>query len=105
MMKNLSIILLCFAVIGCVRVDKDNAMVTLQAYTAEQIGLASSEELTVSNVVVGPENLLGTQDVTYTAKTKSGRTFDCKSAFHPATLITSMQIDKSICTVKKSHAN
>ncbi|MEG9498713.1 hypothetical protein [Mannheimia indoligenes] len=64
-MKKLILSVVCASVLsGCVAVDRNVAIVKLQAATANMIGLSSSDEITVSNVNFGENNVLTGQAVT-----------------------------------------
>jgi hypothetical protein len=52
-------------------------MIDVQTTTAKTIGLASSDELTISNVKYGQSTSLGGKPVTYDATTARGRKFGC----------------------------
>jgi len=58
-------------------------MIDVQKATAETLGLASSDELTITNVKYGEKNMLGGQDVSYTATTVRGRKFLCTAFMIP----------------------
>jgi len=52
-------------------------MIDVQNSTAKTLGLASSDEITISNVQFGQKNALGGQNVNYNATTGKGRRFTC----------------------------
>ncbi|WGS48499.1 hypothetical protein LFL96_11935 [Paraburkholderia sp. D15] len=52
-------------------------MINVQTSTAKTLGLASSDEITVTNVKYGQKNALGGQQVSYDATTGKGRRFAC----------------------------
>jgi|GEM_PF-927284 len=52
-------------------------MIEVQKTTSRTIGLASSDEITVSNIKYGQRNSLGGTPVTYDATTTKGRRFGC----------------------------
>jgi hypothetical protein len=52
-------------------------MIDVQSSTAKTLGLASSDEITVSNIQYGKKNALGGQQVNYDATTGKGRRFTC----------------------------
>jgi hypothetical protein len=52
-------------------------MIDVQTSTAKTIGLASSDEITITNVKYGERNALGGKPVTYDATTARGRKFAC----------------------------
>lgn len=82
---------------GCVAVDRNVAIVKLQAATANMIGLSSSDELTVSNVNFGETNVLTGQLVTYKATTAKGRTFQCEARIIDGTVLTEAEIKHPSC--------
>lgn len=51
----------------------------LQQATTYHLGLSSTDEVTLSNVVKGPANALGSSTVTWDATTTKGRKFSCKT--------------------------
>ncbi|WP_341958825.1 hypothetical protein [Pseudomonas sp. RC10] len=55
-------------------------MTEVQTATAKTLGLASSDEITVTNIQYAKQNALGGQKLTYDATTARGRKFAC-SAF------------------------
>lgn len=55
-------------------------MTEMQTTTAKTLGLASSDEITVTNVKYEKQNALGGTQLTYDATTARGRKFAC-SAF------------------------
>ena len=61
-------------------------MISVQNSTAETLGLASSDELTISNVKYGEKNALGGQHVSYDATTARGRRFSCTAFMIPGLL-------------------
>lgn len=77
--------------------DRNVAIVRLQAATANMIGLSSSDELTVSNVNFGENNVLTGQKVTYKATTAKGRTFSCETRIVDGTVLTEAQIQSPSC--------
>lgn len=52
-------------------------MMDVQSATARTMGLASSDELVITNVQYGQKNGLGGQQVSYDATTGKGRRFTC----------------------------
>jgi len=55
-------------------------MTEMQTQTAKTLGLASSDEITVTNVRYTKKNAIGGTELTYDATTARGRRFAC-SAF------------------------
>ncbi|WP_110948426.1 hypothetical protein [Pseudomonas bohemica] len=55
-------------------------MIQMQTETAKTLGLASSDEITVSNINYQKKNSIGGSQLTYDATTARGRKFAC-SAF------------------------
>ncbi|MEG9529976.1 hypothetical protein [Mannheimia indoligenes] len=97
-MKKMLLSLICAGVLsGCVAVDRNVAIVRLQAETANMIGLSSSDEITVSNVNFGESNVLTGQLVTYRATTNKGRTFDCNARIVDGTILSEAQIKLPSC--------
>lgn len=82
---------------GCVAVDRNVAIVRLQAETANMLGLSSSDEITISNVNFGETNVLTGQAVTYKATTAKGRTFQCDARIVDGTILTEAQIKLPSC--------
>lgn len=96
-MKKLVLSMLCAGVLsGCVAVDRNVAIVRLQAATANMIGLSSSDEITISNVNFGEKNVLTGQQVTYKATTAKGRTFQCESRIVDS-FLTEAQVNPPSC--------
>ncbi|SAI23833.1 Uncharacterised protein [Bordetella ansorpii] len=58
-------------------------MIEVQTATAKTLGLASSDEITISNVQYGEKNSLGGQKVSYDATTARGRNFSCTAFMIP----------------------
>src|ERR1700743_2435206 len=52
-------------------------MIDVQSSTAKTIGLASSDEIVITNVQYGRKNALNGQEVSYDATTGKGRRFTC----------------------------
>jgi hypothetical protein len=52
-------------------------MIEVQKTTSKTIGLASSDEINISNIKYGQRNSLGGTPVTYDATTTKGRRFGC----------------------------
>ncbi|UXN35797.1 hypothetical protein N8E86_11510 (plasmid) [Avibacterium paragallinarum] len=86
---------------GCVNLDRKVAIVKLQTATASMLGLASSDEITISNVEFGQNSILLGQEVTYQARTRSGRTFKCESRVLDGTILTEASIKSPSCTPLK----
>ena len=66
---------------GCATGAPDT--MTLQQAATNAIGLASTDEMTLSNVRKSPPNLLGGTIVSYTATTTKGRKFNCTAFLTP----------------------
>ncbi|MGS1120767.1 hypothetical protein [Rhodanobacter sp. UC4436_H3] len=96
--------LFALALSGCATMSTTDAMVPLQTETAHMLGLASSEELTITDVNAGKPDALGGQDYTYTAATKSGRTFDCSARMTPGIMGAAPTISAPTCKAIKSHS-
>lgn len=103
MKKELILLFSAIALSGCVSMSKDKAIVHLQSQTASIIGLGSSDELTVSNVVMSEANALGSQNITYRATTAKGRIFDCKATTMAGTIITTPTLSSAECTPVSVH--
>lgn len=88
---------------GCVAVDRNVALVRLQAETANMIGLSSSDEITLSSVEYGQATPLLGQDVKYRATTTKGRVFECTSTISDATLISKASIAPPSCRPIVTH--
>jgi hypothetical protein len=58
-------------------------MIDVQSATAKTLGLASSDEITISNTKYGEKNALGGQQVSYDATTTRGRRFSCTAFMIP----------------------
>lgn len=95
--------IMALAVSGCATMSTTDAMVPLQKETAQMIGLASSDDLTITNVNAEQPNALGGQNYTYTATTKQGRVFDCKAFMTPGIVGAPPTISTPTCTAVKSH--
>ena len=52
-------------------------MIDVQNSTAKTLGLASSDEMTITNIQYGKRDALGGVPVTYDATTGKGRRFTC----------------------------
>ena len=72
---------LCFTLAGCATGAPD--MMILQQATSTELGLASTDEVTISNVVKGKPSALGGSTVTYDAVTAKGRQFTCNTMMMP----------------------
>lgn len=104
MRKIISLSLLTLVLSGCVSVSTDKAVIALQAETAQGVlGLASSDELTISNVVRTKTSIPGTETVSYRATTAKGRVLDCKADLMAGTILTDPTVMKPECSVVKSH--
>jgi len=58
-------------------------MIEMQSATAQTLGLASSDEITVANVKYAEKNSLGGQKLSYDATTARGRKFACTAYVTP----------------------
>lgn len=84
---------------GCVLVSTDQAVIALQSETAQGVpGLASSDELTISDVVRSKISIPGTESVSYMAKTDKGRVLSCKADLMAGTILTPPSVMKPECT-------
>lgn len=86
------------AVAGCATMSTTDAMVPLQNETAKAIGLASSDDLTITNVNAEKPNAPGGQNHTYTATTKQDRIFNCPALTPPGIGIAAPSISMPTCT-------
>lgn len=88
---------------GCSTMSTNQAIPVLQAETARMLGLASSDEITVSDVSAEKPDALGSQVLTYRATTNKGRIFDCKSLMLPGILGQSADLKVPECRSVKVH--
>ncbi|MED5606272.1 MULTISPECIES: hypothetical protein [Pseudomonas] len=106
---NLTRICLVFALVAplaaCTTMTPNQAIVPLQAATAQMIGLASSDELVIRDVKAGQPDPLGTQELSYTARTTKGRVFNCTSRMMPGLLISPATLSTPSCTPVVAHSN
>lgn len=103
MKKALLIGVISLSLTACVAMDKNVAVVELQNSTASMLQLASSDELTISRVKVGAEDVLGNQPVEYRATTARGRVLDCKATLMAGTVITKAAVTAPSCTPVSVH--
>lgn len=96
-------IFLSAIVAGCSTMDKNVAIVQLQKTTASTMGLASSDELTVSNVSFGEADAFGGQTISYRAKTQRGRILDCHANLQPGLLTTPPSVTNPVCVPVSVH--
>ncbi|MBS1032101.1 hypothetical protein JK192_12000 [Gluconobacter cerinus] len=83
---------------GCTQMQPNDAIVSLQAATAQMIGLASSDELTVSNVQATSSDGLGGQQLSYTATTVRERVFSRSALMTPGLFTEPPQSVSPHCT-------
>jgi len=102
MRKTLSLLSM-LALAGCSTMSVNDAIVPLQTETAKMIGLASSDELTISNVKAGEPDKLGGQQLTYTATTTKGRVFNCSSMQTPGLLASPPTLSAPSCNAVQVH--
>jgi hypothetical protein len=88
---------------ACTTPDINTSVVKLQSATAQMLGLASSDELTVSKVNTSEPDALGGQKLTYTARTRGGRVFDCSAMMMPGLLISPPSISNPTCKPIQVH--
>lgn len=88
---------------GCATMSTNDAIVPLQAETARIIGLASSDELTVTDVHAGKPDAMGGQRLSYTATTTKGRIFKCTSLMTPGLLASPPSLSAPSCSAVQSH--
>lgn len=82
MKRMITSVALCCTLAGCATGAPD--LMLIQQATATQLGLASTDEVTVSNVVKGAPSALGGSSVTYSAVTARGRAFECSTLMMPS---------------------
>ena len=86
-MKKLFVLLtITLGLSGCVQMDKNQAVVDLQLKTANTLGLSSSDELTISEVIFSKPNSMGQEAVKYIATTTAGRVLECKTTLMPSVI-------------------
>lgn len=104
-MKKNIIAIAAFTLIltGCTTMDKNVAVVQLQKATASMMGLASSDELTVSKVSFNEPDAFGGQKISYRAKTQRGRTLDCTANMQPGLLSTPPSVTNPVCVPLSVH--
>ena len=66
--------------------------------TAEAIGLASKDELTMGPVTKGKEDFLGGAELTFKATTAKGRVFNCSTFMTPGILLEPPTYSRLTCT-------
>jgi len=102
-MKKMAFLFSVLALTACTTMDVNQAIVPLQTATAKMIGLASSDELTVSNVRAQDPDALGSQTLTYVATTTKGRSFNCKAVITPGLLLNAPTVSNPSCTPVQVH--
>jgi hypothetical protein len=95
--------LVVVALSGCSTMSANEAVVPLQAETAKIVGLASSDELTVTDVQANKPEALGGQELSYTATTTKGRVFHCTATMMPGLLASPPTVTAPSCTPVRSH--
>ena len=104
MKKMIGLGLVALTLCGCVSVSTDKAIIALQSETAQGVlGLASSDELTISRVVRTKTDIPGTESVSYRATTAKGRILDCKADLMAGTILTEPTVMKPDCTTVKAY--
>lgn len=88
---------------GCSTMSTNDAVVPLQTETAKIVGLASSDELTVTDVQANKPDALGSQELSYTATTTKGRVFHCTATMMPGLLASPPAVTAPSCTPVRSH--
>ncbi|PKH24779.1 hypothetical protein CIG19_07125 [Enterobacterales bacterium CwR94] len=88
---------------GCTTMKTDQAIPLLQAETAKMLGLASSDEITVTQVNGAAPDALGGQKLNYRATTDKGRIFDCSSLMMPGLLLSPASLSTPTCTPVVTH--
>ena len=84
MKKVLMLVVAVTLLAGC-GANKHDEMRT-QRLTAQELGLASTDEVTLSNVKEGEADALGGKRITFNARTNKGRNFACSYLSTPALL-------------------
>lgn len=92
------------AMVGCTTMGTNEAIVPLQSATAQMIGLASSDELSVSDVKASEPDTLGAQSLSYVATTTKGRRFNCTSRMMPGLLTSAPTLTTPSCTPVQVHS-
>jgi hypothetical protein len=96
-------VLVLVALSGCSTMSANDAVVPLQSETAKIVGLASSDELTVTDVHANKPEALGGQELSYTATTTKGRVFHCTATMMPGLLASPPSVTAPSCTPVQSH--
>ena len=66
--------------------------------TAEAIGLASTDELTMGPVTKSKEDFLGGAELNFKATTAKGRVFNCSTVMTPGILLEPPKYSRLACT-------
>lgn len=83
---------------GCATVSTNALLVPIQTATAQAtLGLASSDEVTISNVKRTPGALPGAETATYTATTATGRTYQCTAIVNTGMIGEAPIVDTPVC--------
>jgi hypothetical protein len=104
MIKYLAALAVATSLGGCATMSTNDAMVPLQNETAKILGLASSDELTITNVHSSKPDTLGGQDLTYTATTTKGRILSCSAHMTPGLLTSPPNLSAPSCQAVKTHS-
>ncbi|WP_321943698.1 hypothetical protein [Paraburkholderia tropica] len=87
--------MLVAALSGCAASAPD--VMTLQQATASELGLASTDELTLAGIATGTPNALGGAIVSYRATTARGRRFSCSTLMVPGIAFSPPQYSEIRC--------
>ncbi|MUK91888.1 hypothetical protein GNP80_05490 [Aliivibrio fischeri] len=87
---------------GCVQMDKNQAIVDLQLKTMNRLGLSSSDELTISEVVFSKPNAMGQEAIKYIATTSQGRVLECNTTLMPSVIGSAPTLLDPTCKPKEN---
>lgn len=83
------------ALAGCMTTPN---VLQIHKVTAEAIGLASTDELTMGPVNKGKEDFMGGTELTFKATTAKGRVFNCSTFMMPGILLDPPTYSRLTCT-------
>ncbi|MGY4816493.1 hypothetical protein ACVNP3_11215 [Pseudomonas chlororaphis subsp. piscium] len=89
------LLLLAATLAGC---STNPNVLQIHKVTAETIGLASTDELTMGPVTKGKEDFLGGSELTFKATTAKGRVFNCSTFMTPGILLDPPKYSRLTCT-------
>lgn len=90
-----ALLVLTSALTGC---TTNPNVLQMHKVTAETLGLASTDELTMGPVKKGEPDFLGGVDLTYEATTAKGRKFNCATYMSPGFLLDPPKYSRLTCT-------